>query len=55
MGRLHIRITKIELTTKKGKKYTEILASNLPLDEFTAEDLKEIYKKDGKQKPTSTD
>ena len=29
-----IRITEIELETKNGKKYTEILASNLPFDEF---------------------
>ena len=42
---MNIRITEIELTDKKGKKYTEILASNLPLDEFTTQDLKEIYNK----------
>lgn len=40
-----IRITEIELTTKTGKKYTEILASNLPFNEFTTLDLKEIYNK----------
>ena len=40
-----IRITEIELTTKTGKKYTEILASNLPFDKFTTSDLKELYNK----------
>ena len=40
-----IRITEIELTTKIGKKYTEILSSNLPFNEFTTLDLKELYNK----------
>ena len=40
-----IRITEIELETKTGKKYTEILASNLPFEEFTTQDLKELYNK----------
>ena len=45
MRRTKIRITEIELTTKTGKKYTEILASNIPLNEFTTHDLKELYNK----------
>ena len=45
IGRLPIRITKIQLINKKGQKYTEILASNLPFEDFNSEDLKEIYGK----------
>ena len=45
MRRTKIRIKEIELTTKTGKKYTEILASNIPLNEFTTHDLKELYNK----------
>ena len=40
-----IRITEIELVNKKGKKYIERLASNLPLNEFSTNDLKELYNK----------
>ena len=45
IGRLPIRITKIQLINKKGQEYTEILASNLPFEDFNSEDLKEIYGK----------
>ena len=38
-----IRITEIELETKKkGKKYTKILASNLPSEKFTTQGFKRI-------------
>lgn len=40
-----IRITEIELIDKKGNTYIEILASNLPLDKFSTDDLKELYNK----------
>ena len=40
-----IRITEIELIDKKGQKYIERLASNLPLDKFSTNDLKELYNK----------
>ena len=40
-----IRITEIELVDKKGNKYVERLASNLPLEEFSTDDLKELYNK----------
>ena len=40
-----IRITEIELVNKKGKKYIEILASNLPLNKFSTNDLSELYNK----------
>ena len=45
LGRIPIRITEIELINKKGKKYTEILATNLPFDEYPPEILKELYRK----------
>ena len=40
-----IRITEIELIDKKGQKYIERLASNLPIDKFSTNDLKELYNK----------
>ena len=40
-----IRITEIELIDKKGQPYTERLASNLPIDKFSTDDLKELYNK----------
>ena len=45
LGRIPIRITNIELKNKKGKTYTETLATNLPFDEYPPETLKEIYRK----------
>ena len=45
LGRIPVRITEIELINKKGKKYTEILATNLPFDEYPPEILKELYRK----------
>ena len=41
MGRLEIRIALVDI----GKDEPEILASNLTPEEFTTEDLKELYKK----------
>ena len=41
MGRLEIRITLVDI----GKDEPEILATNLTPEEFTTEDLKELYKK----------
>ena len=40
-----IRITEIELINKYGQPYIERLASNLPLDKFSTNDLKELYNK----------
>ena len=40
-----IRITEIELIDKKGQPYIERLASNLPIDKFSTNDLKELYNK----------
>ena len=40
---LNLRITNIELTNNKGKKYTETLLSNLPIEKFTKKDLKNAY------------
>ena len=45
LGRIPVRITEIELQNKKGETYTEILASNLPFDEYPPETLKELYRK----------
>lgn len=52
-----IRITEIELETKKkGKKYTEILASNLPSEKFTTQGFKRtIQQKMENRKPILTD
>lgn len=41
MGRLKIRIALVDI----GKKESEILATNLPDNEFSTEDLKELYAK----------
>ena len=43
MGRLEIRIALVDI----GKDEPEILATNLTYEEFTTEDLKELYIKDG--------
>ena len=52
-----IRITEIELETKKkGKKYTKILASNLPSEKFTTQGFKRtIQQKMENRKPILTD
>ena len=40
---IDLRVTQVEITTPEGKTYTETLLSNLPMDEFTKQDLKELY------------
>ncbi len=42
-GRLKIRIALVDI----GKDEPKILATNLTYEEFTTEDLKELYIKDG--------
>ena len=41
MGRLEIRIALVDI----GKEEPEILATNLTYDEFSSDDLKELYAK----------
>ena len=38
-----LRVTQVEITNPKGETYTKTLQSNLPMDEFTKQDLKELY------------
>ena len=40
---IDLRVTQVEITTPEGKTYTETLLSNLPMEEFTKQDLKELY------------
>ena len=40
---IDLRVTQIEITNPKGETYKETLLSNLPMDEFVKQDLKELY------------
>ena len=44
-GRMKIRITLIKFKDKNNKEITEIIASNLPMDKITAQDIKILYNK----------
>ena len=38
-----LRVTKVEITNPKGETYIETLLSNLPMDKFSKNELKELY------------
>lgn len=38
-----LRVTQVEITNPEGTTYTETLLSNLSMNEFTKQDLKELY------------
>ena len=40
---IDLRVTKVKITNPEGTTYTETLLSNLPMNEFTKQDLKELY------------
>ena len=40
---VQFRITQVEITKANGETYTETLLSTLPMEEFTKDDLKELY------------
>ena len=44
-GRMKVRITLIKFKDKNNKEITEIIASNLPMDKITAQDIKILYNK----------
>ena len=38
-----LRVTKVQVTGKNGKQYTETLLSSLPMDKFSKKDMKRLY------------
>ena len=38
-----LRVTKVQITGKDGKQYTETLLSTLPMDKFSKKDMKQLY------------
>ena len=41
---INLRVTKVNVKNKEGKTYTETLLSTLPMDKYSKEELRTLYK-----------